>query len=67
MSYFTLTPCCDSCKVTRTSNTQMIQYVFQIKTLSKDTPSFQRQDWLKNERNNEVEIRCSMSITKYGK
>ena len=27
----------------------MIQYVFQIKTLPKDTPSVQRQDWLKNE------------------
>ena len=44
----------------------MIQCVFHIKTLSKDTPSFQRQDWLKTERNSEVEIRCNMSITKYG-
>ena len=44
----------------------MIQYVLQIKILSKDTPSFQRRDWLKNERDNEVEIQCSMSITKYG-
>ena len=42
----------------------MIQYVFQIKTLSKDTPSFQRWGWLKNERDNEVEMQCSMSITK---
>ena len=33
----------------------VIQYAFQIKNLSKDTPSFQRQDWLKSERANEVE------------
>ena len=64
--------CRDSCKVTSSSNTirvqlQMKQYVFQIKTLSKDTPSFQRRDWLKNQRDNEVEIQCSMSMTKYGK
>ena len=44
--------CCVSYEVTRSSNTirvqlQMIQYIFQIKILSKDTPSFQRQDWLK--------------------
>ena len=37
-----------------------------------DTPSFQRWDWLKNERENEVEIsivfiQCSMSTTKYDK
>ena len=41
----------------------MIQYIFQDKILSKDTPSFQRQYWLKNERDNEVEMWCS---TKYG-
>ena len=35
---------------------KMIQYIFQIKILSKDFPSFQRQDWLKNERDNEVEM-----------
>ena len=34
--------------------------------LSKDTPSFQRRDLLKNERDIEVEIRCSMRKTKYG-
>ena len=45
----------------------MIQHVFQIKILSRDTPCFQRGDLLKNERDNEVEIRNSMSITKYGK
>ena len=39
----------------------MIQYVFQIKTLSKDTLSFQRLDRLKNERHNEGEIRSYMS------
>ena len=44
----------------------MIQYVFEIKTLSKDTYSFQRRDWLKNERDNKAKMRCSMSITKYG-
>ena len=44
----------------------MIQYIFWIEILSKDTPSFQRQDWLKNEGDNEVEMRCSMSNTKYG-
>ena len=63
--------CCDSCKVTRSSNTigvqlQVIQYVFQIKTLSRVTPGSQTRDWLKNKRENEVEI-CSMSMTKYGK
>ena len=63
---------CDSCNVTKSSNTigvqfQMMQYVYQVKTLSRDTPGFQKQDWLKNERDNEVEIRCSMNITKYGK
>ena len=26
---------------------QMIQYIFRIKILSKDTPSLQRRDWLK--------------------
>ena len=26
---------------------QMIQYIFRIKVLSKDTPSFRRRDWLK--------------------
>ena len=71
MSCFTLTPCCVSYDLTRSSNTtgvqlQKIQYIFQIKILSKDTPSFQRQDWLKNEGDNEVEMRCSMSNTKYG-
>ena len=45
----------------------MMQYVYQVKTLSRDTPGLQKQDWLKNERDNEVEIRCSMNITKYGK
>ena len=45
----------------------MMQYVFQIKTLSRGTPSFQRWDWLKNERNSDVEIWWSVSITKYGK
>ena len=45
----------------------MIQHVFQIKILSRDTPCFQTGDLLKNERDNEVEIRNSMSITKYGK
>ena len=44
----------------------MIQYIFWIKILSEDTTSFQRRDWLKNGRHNEVEIRCSMSKTKYG-
>ena len=44
--------CCDSYEVTRSSNTiwvqlQMRKYTFQIKILSKDTPSFQRWDWLK--------------------
>ena len=33
---------------------QVIQYVFQIGTLSKETLSFQSQDWLKSERENEV-------------
>ena len=44
-----------------------MQYAFQIKTLSKDPPSFEERDWLKNEKDNEGEIRYSMSITKYGK
>ena len=44
----------------------MMQYIFRIKILSEDAPSFQRRDWLKNERHNEVETRCSMSKTKYG-
>ena len=66
-----LTPCCDSYKVIRISNTigvqlQRIQYVFQNKSLSKDSPSFQRRGWLKNERDNDVETRYSMSITKHG-
>ena len=46
---------------------QVMQYVFQIKTLSKDIPIFQRQDWLKTERDNEVEKQCIMSITNYSK
>ena len=33
---------------------EVIQYVLQIKTLSKNNPSSQRQDWLKIERDNEV-------------
>ena len=57
--------CCDSYEVTRSSNTIGV-YIFRIKILSKDTPSFQRRDWLKNERDSEVEIRCSMSKTKRG-
>ena len=62
---------CDSYEVTRGRNTievqlQMIQCTFRIKILTKDTPSLQRQDWLKNERDNDVDIRCSMSKTKYG-
>ena len=44
----------------------MIQFIFQIKMLSKDIPSSQRRDWLKSERGSEVEMRCSMSNTKYG-
>ena len=44
----------------------MIQYTFRNRILSKDTPSFQRRDWFKNERDNEFEMRCSMSNTKYG-
>ena len=44
-----------------------MQYVFQIKTLSKDTSSFQTLDWLKSERDNEVEKGCNMSITKFDK
>ena len=52
MGCFTLTPRCVSNEVTTSSNTigvqlQMIQYIFRIKTLSKDTPSFQRRYWLK--------------------
>ena len=45
----------------------IIQYVLQIENLSRDTPSFQRRDRLKNERDDEIEIRCGISITKYGK
>ena len=72
VSCFTLTPCCDFCKVTRSSNAigvqlQMIQYVFQIKILFRETYIFQRRDWLKNERDNEDELQSSMSITKYDK
>ena len=44
---------------------QMIQYIIWIKVSSKGTPSFQRQDWLKSERDNVFEMRCSMSKTKY--
>ena len=44
----------------------MIQYIVWIKILFEDTPSFQRRNWLKNERGNEVELLCSMSKTKYG-
>ena len=33
---------------------QVIQYVFQIGTLSKETLSFQSQDWLNGERDSEV-------------
>ena len=72
MIFFTLRPCYDSDKVARSSNIigvepEVTQYVFQIKTLSKDPPSFHRRDWLKNKSHNEVEIRCSMGRTKYGK
>ena len=72
MICFTLTPCYDSDKVARSSNIigvepEVTQYVFQIKTLSKYPPSFHRRDWLKNKCHNEVEIRCSMGRTKYGK
>ena len=71
MSCFTLTPYCISFEVTRSSNTigdqiQTIQYIFRIKILAKDTPNFQRRDWLKNERHNEAGIRYNMSKTKYG-
>ena len=34
---------------------QVMGYVFQIKALSKDTPSFQRRDWLKSKGDNVVE------------
>ena len=52
MGCFTLTPRCVSYEVTTSSNTigvqlQMIQHKFRIKILSKNTPSFQRRDWLK--------------------
>ena len=62
--------CCESYEVARNSNTmtiqlQMIQYIFLIIILSKDTRNFQRRVCLKNERYNKVEIRCSMSKTKY--
>ena len=67
-----LTLCCHSYEVSRSDNTievqlQMIQYIFRIKVLSKDTSSFQRQDWLKNDWDNEVETRGSMSKTKHTK
>ena len=44
--------CCDSYEVTKKSNNigvqlQMMQYIFRIKILSYDTPSFQRHNWLK--------------------
>ena len=72
MSCFTLAPSCDSFKVTRSSTPIVVQlylinYVCQIKTLSKDIPDFYGRDWLKNERDNEVDIRYSMSMTKYSK
>ena len=72
MICFTLRPCYDSDKVARSSNIigvepEVTQYVFQIKSLSKDPPSFHRREWLKNKSHNEVEIRCSMGRTKYGK
>ena len=44
----------------------MMQYIFRIKILSKGTPSFQRRGWFKNERDDEVEVRCSMRKTDYG-
>ena len=44
-----------------------MQYVFQIKTLSKDTSTFQRLDWLKSESDSEVKKGCNMSITKCDK
>ena len=44
----------------------MIQNVFQIKTLSKDITSFQRRDWLKSERDYEVEQQDSINIAIYG-
>ena len=46
---------------------QIVWHVFQVKILSRETPSFHRQDLLKNERDNEIELLCSMRITKYGK
>ena len=50
VSCFTLTPCCDA--VTRSNKTigvqlQMIQCIFWIKVLSKDTPSFRIRSRLK--------------------
>ena len=50
----------ESSKVTKISETngfqlQVIQYVFHIETLFKGTLSFQKQDWLKRERDREVE------------
>ena len=67
---FSRTDFCDCYEVTKSRNTiglelQMIQYTFRIEILSKDTPSLQKRDWLKNGRDNEVEIECSMSKTKY--
>ena len=69
VSCFTKTPYCDSCKVTASSNTigvllKVTQYVFQIKTSFRDTPSFKKWDWLKNKTENEVEIQFSLSISK---
>ena len=62
--------CCESYEIARNSNImtiqlQMIQYIFRIIVSSKDTPNFQRRGCLKNERYNKIEIRCSMSKTKY--
>ena len=63
---------CDSCEVTRSSITswvkfQVMQYVFQIFTLSKGTASVQRWNWLINGRDNAIEMWCSISITNYVK
>ena len=67
--------CCDYFEVRKSSNNirvqlEIIQYIFWIKIVSKDTPSFQRRDWLKSKRYNEFGIRCircSTSKAKYGK
>ena len=71
LSCFTLTPCCDFCKVAKSNKTigaqlQVMQYLFLIKILCKDTLSLQRQDCWKSERDNKVE-KSHTSITKYGK